>query len=356
MVQETQHSNWCFTYNYGGTGQPKKEDVMVFYNELCGIAAYVVAGWEAAPETGQLHLQGYLQLDTKKRLTQLKKIECGLTVHWEVAKGDEEENYAYCTKGGEFMEFGEARVVNGGKREKKRWRQALDLAKQGTYDDIDPQIQLQFCKQLDYIRDRYAKRPMDLPPGTKNLWIWGPTQTGKSRMARDIFKTRFEGNFYNKLQNKWWDHYNDNSQPVLIDDLELETGKALIQYLKMWLDMYVFKVEYKGGAKDIRPPLIIITSNYHPWDIFGEKEMAWYEPIMRRLEIKWMGGNLPEPQKGPAIFTQDVPPTPQAQILETPNESSTRLIEFNTPGNFRTAQQIMAEDCAPTQVIDLTDV
>lgn len=363
--QETLFPNWCFTFNYGNLGQPSKADVQTFYDELCNLATYVVAGWEKAPETGQEHLQGYIQFDAKKRLSQLKKLQNGLTVHWEVAKADEEFNREYCTKGGEYLEFGEARIINGGKREKKRWEIALDIVKNGTEAqraDICPQIQLQFCKQLDYIRDRYAKKPSDLPHTVRNLWIWGPTGSGKSRKAREIFTERYAGNFYNKLQNKWWDHYNDNSQPALIDDLEMETGKCLIGYLKLWLDIYVFKVEYKGGAKDVRPPFIIITSNFHPWDIFGEKEFAWYEPIMRRLDIMWLGKNGElEPQKGPALFTQPmedfVPPTP---VPETPIplQRQQAIIPTQPDGAVAGTDNAAAQIKRPkfNEIVDLTNV
>lgn len=368
MVQDTQFPNWCFTYNYGGLGQHTREEVQSFYDELCGIATYVVAGWEKA-STGQLHLQGYIQFESRKRLSQLKKIPNGQTVHWEPAKGNEEENRDYCTKDGEFMEFGEARVINGGTREKKRWKHALEKAKQGTYDDIDPQIQLQFCKQLDYIRDRHAGRPTDLQHTTRHLWLWGPSGSGKSREARRIFNTEpWSGDFYNKLQNKWWDHYNDNRVPVLIDDLELETGKVLVQYLKLWLDIYAFKVEYKGGAKDVRPPFIIITSNFHPWEIFGEKEKAWYEPVIRRLDVRWMG--LPgqtEPQMGPAIFRQPdfnvVESTPQVLPQQATTLTSAPTVLVWTETQVTRDDSIVTEPAQEqpnvivpaAQVIDLSD-
>lgn len=341
MVQEAQRPNWCFTFNYGKDGQFTKGQVEEWLSEVESAATYYVAGWEVAPETGQLHLQGYVQFESPQRLTALKKYKNGGTVHWEVAKGDEEQNKEYCAKGGDFKEFGEARIVNGGKREKRRWDTALTNAKRGTFSEIDSQIQLQFCKQLDYIHDRYASKPTDLEPGTKHLWIWGPSGSGKSRKAREIFKRDYDGNFYNKLQNKWWDHYTHGT-PVLIDDLELETGKALVQYLKLWLDMYVFKVEYKGGAKDLRPPFIIITSNFHPWDIFGEKPEAWYEPIMRRLEVQWLGpSGEPEPQKGPAMFAQPFATTPLP--MGSLSAQTPPTIKLNEP-----------EHCPPTQVIDLT--
>lgn len=360
MVQDVQHSNWCFTYCYGGAGQPQHAAVVEFWEGLCDLATYAIGGWEVAPETGQLHMQGYVQFESKKRLSQLKKLKNALTVHWEVAKGDDTENFEYCSKSGSYEEFGEARSTHSGKREKKRWRLALDLAKSGTYDDIDPQIQVQFMKNLDYIRDKFQPRLRDLPPGSKNLWIWGPTRSGKSRRARQIFAERYQGEFYNKLQNKWWDHYETHrALPALIDDLEMEQGKALTAHLKQWLDIYSFKVEYKGGAKDIRPPLIIITSNFHPWDIWGEKPEAWYEPIMQRLDILYVGSTPSDvpPPKGPAVLIlPDVPTTGLAisTNADAVKSNATSDVSSRNPANGGATRVSPDGTMETTQTIDLT--
>jgi len=373
MTQEIQHKNYIFTYNYGDVGQPSKANVDSWWQALEEIATYGIGGWEVAPTTGQLHLQGYTQLEKKTRITALKKLLCGNTVNWRVAKGDEVENYDYCSKDGNFMEFGEATVVNPGKREKKRWKQALDLCKTGVYDEIDPQIQVQFMRNLDYIYDRYQSLPEDSDPGTKHLWIWGPTRSGKSRMARTVLREKGKGlPFYNKLQNKWWDHYKAG-QLVLIDDLEISTGQALAAYFKLWLDIYTFKVEYKGGAKDIRPALIIITSNYHPWDIWGENVAGWYEPLMSRLEVKYLGLNPSEsaPPKGPAVLVQpadiDQPrwDSGSANVAEASTVTLTasntlsgdvHVISETTPSSTVETVASHLSQMRARQVIDLTDV
>lgn len=369
--QEVQHKNFCFTYNYGGEGQPSKSNVDVWWEAVQTLATYGVAGWEVAPTSGQLHLQGYVQFEKKTRITALKKIPCGVTVHWAVAVADEQDNYDYCTKDGNAMEFGEATEVNPGKREKKRWKIALDLAKKGTYDDIDPQIQVQFMRNLDYIRDKYQDLAADLPPGTRHLWIWGPTRSGKSRRARAIFSERFpQTRFYSKLHNKWWDHY-EPGQPALMDDLGLDVGRILGGYLKQWMDIYAFKVEYKGGAKDIRPPLLIVTSNYHPWDLFHDDVTGLYEPIMQRLEVVYLGSTPEEtpPPKGPSQLvlpqtgTQSVHGGPETPIgvaaangtgpftpvPETPMNSPT------TPATVPIAVPSVLRVIDLRDVIDLTD-
>lgn len=307
--QGIQHINWIFTFNYGGrsneTGfpQPSRESVEAFWNAICENSVYAIGGWETAPTTGQLHLQGYFQLEKKRRKTELIKLPNASTVWFDVAKGDEEANQEYCMKSGDFMEHGECRIVNGGKRERKRWKDALQNAIDGRIDLIDAQIQVQYCRNLDYISDRRAKPLQDLPHTTKHYWLWGPTGSGKSRTARTMLQDRYTGiAFYNKTHNKWWDHYPVGS-PVLIDDFGKEAARCLGTFVKLWLDIYVFKAEYKGGAKDTRPPCIIITSNYHPWELWGDDVKGLYEPIMRRLNVSWIGNpGETEPQMGEATL------------------------------------------------------
>ena len=40
-----------------------------------------------------------------------------------------------------------------------------------------------------------------------HYWIYGPTGTGKSLGAREYAKTKYDGEYYNKPCNKWWDGY-----------------------------------------------------------------------------------------------------------------------------------------------------
>jgi len=65
---------------------------------------YAVFGKEVGAE-GTPHLQGYVSLSRPQRLSGVKKM-VGLRAHLEVAKANEEKNRAYCTKDGDFEEFG----------------------------------------------------------------------------------------------------------------------------------------------------------------------------------------------------------------------------------------------------------
>jgi hypothetical protein len=239
-----------------------------------GKAKYVCVGKEVGEE-GTPHLQGYVQFKNSVAFSTVKSMLS--RAHIEVAKGTTEQNVAYCTKDGEFIELGNKPMdqKTKGDRGREYWESQLMLAKEGRFAEIDPKLQLTHFKTLVAIKQYYAKDlGNEYRPDCKNYWLYGPTGSGKSRSVRKAFP-----DVYYKMANKWWENYS-GQEVVLIEDLD-KTHHVLGHHLKLWADCYPFRGEIKNNSTMARPKNIVVTSNYHPSEIWQDPGML--EPILRRF-------------------------------------------------------------------------
>jgi hypothetical protein len=112
-----------------------------------------------------------------------------------------------------------------------------------------------------------------------NVWYYGDAGTGKTGWVMDLFGPE---KVYNKDKSKYWNDY-QNQPVVLVDDIE-KTDTFMLGNLKKWAQHIPFSAETKyGGFCTIRPEHILVTSNYHPEDIWPAK--AELEPISRRFRV-----------------------------------------------------------------------
>ena len=247
------------------------------FKELAGVK-YMIYGREIGEE-GTPHLQGYIAFVSQKTFSAVKSIHP--RAHWEVAKGDAESNREYCSKENDYIEVGLMPVSQKrkGESEAERWKSARVSAEEGRLEEIPDDIYIRYYRTLKEIKKDHMVKPSDLE-SLENYWIWGKPGCGKSRSARERFP-----DFYAKMMNKWWDGY-QGEENILLDDFEID-GKVLGHHLKIWGDRYAFVAETKGGALNIRPKRIIVTSNYSPEMIFGEdREML--AAILRRFNVECM--------------------------------------------------------------------
>jgi hypothetical protein len=255
---------------------------------------YLCFGAEICPKTHRPHLQGYIHFKSAKKWHQVVNI-LPATVHVTPARKSGASNRAYCCKirdadppgrpsadvpNDVFFEIGRVPVspANKGAAEVARWEIARVLARKGLFSEIPADIYIRCRKTLKaiYFEERLSQQPKVLVK-FEHLWLVGPTGTGKSHKAREVFP-----DFYDKLTNKWWCDYNFE-ETVLIDDIEPDHAKYFGGFLKRWADKWAFRAEVKGATISIRPRRIIVTSNFTIEDIFPEKRTS--DPLLDRFSV-----------------------------------------------------------------------
>lgn len=238
---------------------------------------YHVYGRETG-ESGTPHLQGFIYFSNARSFNAVQKLFP--RAHLEVAR-DVGRAIPYCKKDGNIWEQGVAPIGAPGKKctlterankNKRLLEQSLsDLVASGEL----PLSQVPLIKKARVI---LAQEGSALEYHTvRGVWFYGPPGTGKSHTARKDF-----ADIYVKAQNKWFDGYT-GQKTIVLDDFDKQ-GVCLGHYLKIWADKWACNGEIKGGTVSLRHETLVITSNYHPDDLWSE-DQPMLEAIKRRFKI-----------------------------------------------------------------------
>lgn len=285
-----QSTHWCFTVHGHQVlclDLPEGVQYLVYQEEL--------------PPSNALHIQGYIQFETKKRGTWVTNLITELfepaegNPHTEPARGSDEENEVYCTKD-ETRESGPYRFgvrvphagKKGGRSDLVKVKRLLDEG--ATMKRISEESFGDFVRYERGIRNykRLHTLPRDGPP---EIFVFiGPSGCGKTRTARECFPAA-----YWHPGGKWWDDY-DGEAVVVFD--EFYGHKLSFSQLLQVLDRYPLRVETKGGSVHLSATTFVFTSNQDPQDWYNAEKThqgEWREnPLKRRLDefghITYMGG------------------------------------------------------------------
>lgn len=245
-----------------------------------GGVTFMICQLERSPDTGRLHLQGYLTLDKPTRMQATKQILEASSVHLEPAKGNKATNVTYCSK-----------------EESKIWGPIIigDVASgQGKRNDLDNAIEIirrgQGLKRVAeeegavFVRYNKGLRALhnilaDTVPfrNVRVIWHWGTTGTGKTRRAYNLAP-----NLYSPLQGNgalWWDFYEDQ-ETILFDEL---SDVIPIELLLRYLDGYHILLPVKGATTVARWTRVFITSNRPPSQIYDKASVEQQEALSRRI-------------------------------------------------------------------------
>lgn len=222
---------------------------------------WIVCGKEVCPTSGRQHLQGALYFKNGKTRKAFQKWTGGGKHFAEERRGSPKANKDYCSKEGFWFENGEA-PHQGKRNDIVSVREALmDGASMRNIVMTTTNLQgIQYASKFltSCERERNWK--------TELYWYWGDTGTGKSKKAAAENK----GAYWANDTSKWWDGY-DAHEVVIIDDMR-GNWCMFNEFLKI-TDRYPYRVEVKGGFRQLLAKKIIVTSCKSPsgmWNVFGE--------------------------------------------------------------------------------------
>lgn len=269
--------NWVFTWN----NPPCRPE------ERWTGWKYMVYQAEIAPTTGTYHYQGYVQMEERRSLVQMKKLDP--RVHWAVARGNPDQNKAYCSKedtrapgSSGPWEFG----VMDYQGQRRDLSEIAERVLGGTSMQViareSPEMLVRYERGLRALR-RLAMAPAIIRDVRVVLSI-GPTGTGKTYEA----VTNVDPNqLYIKNSDRWFDGYNGQSHVVFDDFAGAPSHIGLTEVLRMF-DKYRYQCEIKGGFEWLEATHITVTTNIHPmnWYKYNGRVSQYFALVRRFSEVR----------------------------------------------------------------------
>lgn len=120
--------NFCFTLN--NYDDKIKDFMKSYYDAYC---QYMIYGFEEGTETHTRHIQGYIQLKKYRRFNSIRKDFNG-KAHIEETRGSPEQNKVYCSKEGDFIEYGTMAVKGSNRVKKENIREEIRKCK--SYNEV----------------------------------------------------------------------------------------------------------------------------------------------------------------------------------------------------------------------------
>lgn len=277
---------WCFTIN-----NPSEKE----WEELTSLkCTYVVLGIEKG-ESGTKHIQGYIEFEVKKKMQTVKKLM--KRAHLENRKGSAQQASDYCKKDEYYYESGILSSPGQGKRNDLNKVKEAIISGKGMKDVVEMTNSYQAIRFAETLL-KYVEPKRNWKPEV--FWFYGPTGCGKTRRAMEE-----SNNPYVSGKNlKWWEGY-DAHEDVIIDDFRKDF--CTFHELLRILDRYEYRIEVKGGSRQLLAKRIWITSCYPPDKVYDTREDIGQ--LLRRIDLVENLDPTPDPKvggnTGPRLFMID---------------------------------------------------
>ncbi|QDJ95281.1 replication-associated protein [Capybara virus 37_cap1_578] len=260
MAPRRRATNWCFTIN---------NPLPVDYDNLCArldTADVNAKYWIAAREVGSggtPHIQAFVSFRDRHDLHHVRDL-IDPRGHYEIARGSASQNRSYCSKDGDFREGGTQPPAAAKKSRDdlgREFRVSISKGLGGILEFADTNPGVWYFSGHNLLRNSLAVMRPTERPSISVKWIYGAPGVGKSRFAHETLPNAY----IKEPRTKWWNGYYGELE-CIIDDFG--PGGIDINHLLRWFDRYKCLIENKGGMLPLNVVTFIITSNFHPRDIF----------------------------------------------------------------------------------------
>lgn len=259
---------------------------IIYFTNLCAKKGLknMFVGLETCPTTDRQHFQGFCRFKSAKTWRSAKQKFFQLDkMHIEPAKASDTLNRDYCLAYGKYLnKTGHLkRLIDFG-----------DVSIQGARTDITHAIEIiqekgkmsavldevhnyQACRHAElYLK--YKEKPRPVCP-IKVVNIHGGAGTGKTRAVYEFCSPQLP---FKPISYKWWEGY-DGDEYVLLDDIRGDFCK--FHELLTLIDIYPFRVETKGGSRQIKAQYIFITTPKPLVEIWSHRTDEDIEQLSRRI-------------------------------------------------------------------------
>jgi hypothetical protein len=116
---------------------------------------FIIGGLETAPTTGMIHLQGYLEVKSRTRMSTIQKL-INKKCHLEIANGTREQNQIDCSKENNvIIYFEEPRTLT--KREEK-YAKLIEATKLKTRLEVAVEFPVEFIRHNGVVERLLAEQ------------------------------------------------------------------------------------------------------------------------------------------------------------------------------------------------------
>lgn len=268
--------NWCFTHNDFTSSLPP--------DTLPDGVKFLAWQLEKAPTTGHLHLQGYMQLTTRLRLSSAKAVLQGLFGGQPAlfqAKGTPDQNLAYVTKeegrvDGPYV-MG-TMTKSGDRNDLKEFTTAVVDRKRPLSEVATafPEQWLKYHRGAQSLRAAEISRAGGRRPNFRLLYLCGPHNTGKSTAADEVWPDAYP---LTEHKDGWMGSY-DGQDTLIIDDF---AGILPITFMLRLCQTLRFEGWTKGGQVVVAASTVIVISNLPPEEVYTNSPRAQYDAWLSRL-------------------------------------------------------------------------